>query len=338
MKKLAIFLSSLIIICFCSCQNKIINPNNKSKSVNKIDNIAFPIHVDIKDDSYRDIVEDSSYIYYCNKEGINKTYKKNGKHELIYKQDKIGNLVLAKDCIYFVKNCTPQKIFKIKKNGQDCTQVFDEQKVYDYDNVEYSLDKDVGNITNFNVINNKIYILFNISPIYCYDLKSKELKLMVRDVSEFEIVNQDIYYRDYGERTWTIYKKNLNDMKTQIVLGKGISEPKDNLYSEFEFIGDKMYYATRVPNGVYCYSDGKNINISNSTNEYINKLLQYNGFLYYVAMDEKNLYKLMKYDAKSNSVFQTAELKDYNGLGLRIVNGYAYFTNTKNKTESIQIK
>jgi hypothetical protein len=284
-----------------------------------------------------DITEDNNYIYNCTKAGINKIDKKNGKSKLISKQVDAGDLVLSGKYLYFLTEYGDNKgIFRVDTNGNSYSQVFDGKQIANVEGIgSFKAD---GNIGSFKVDGNKLYIKSVIS-LFSFDMISGKLKLLSDDVEEFEIVNEYLYYIDHAEKTFTIYKKNLNDMKTEILLGNGISKPGKNYYDEFLFLKGNMYYSTHIPNGIHIYNNGKSTTISNKEHEYILALLEYRGDMYYVinGTDKKN--KLMKYNAKNNSSSQVAELKGYGeSYGLRIVNGYAYYSTADNEAKSVRIK
>ena len=175
------------------------------------------------------------------------------------------------------------------------------------------------------------------------------------------MVGDDIYYLDHVGKTFTIYKKNLKTMKNEIVLGDGkgkrYAEPGSYgiLFSDFMFIGDKMYYSTRNPNGVgeYSYKDGNTSTISDKDAGYISELLGYKGDLYYVEtindssnklfeIKDNRAYrykdsKLMRYDANSGSVSQVAVLKDYSRYA-SIVDGYVYYYTYDDERKSVKIE
>lgn len=270
------------MFCLYGCQTQNVSSHNTNNTNNTIiDNNAspiLPIHVDVnvlneKDfiQTSSDITEDDNYIYNCTKDGINKIDKKNGKSKLISKQIDACDLVLSGKYLYFLTEYGDNLgIFRVDTNGNNFSQVFDVKQI-----------ANAQNIGSFKVDENKLYIKFAIS-VYSFDMISGKLKLLSDDVYKFEIVNEYMYYIDHAQRTFTIYKKNLNDMKTEILLGNGISEPENNFYDDFIFVKGNMYYSTHIPNGIYLYNNGRSTIISNKEHESIVTILEYKGDIYYV--------------------------------------------------------
>lgn len=145
-----------------------------------------------------------------------------------------------------------------------------------------------------------------------------------------------MYYIDHGEKTFTIYKRNLNNLKDQIFLGKGISMPQSDIYDNFLWAGGDLYYSTRVPWKIHKYSEGKSVLINSTKNNCVSDIVEYKGQAYFVISDGDDTYRIKKYSSKDNAVFEVAELKDYYG-GLRMVNGYAYYYGKDYKNQYIKL-
>ncbi|MDP4147167.1 MAG: DUF5050 domain-containing protein [Bacillota bacterium] len=266
-----------------------------------------------------DIVEDDNFIYYSNKDGIRKIDKKTGSDKLISKQKEVYELALSGEYIYFLSGQEDNiGVFRIDKEGKKFSKMFDGNMV-PYPN----------QIKKLKVVNDKIYIS-SAMVVYSFDIPSGQFKLVNNDADEYDIHNDYMYYIDHGQRTFTIYKENLADMKTEIVLGKGLSMPQSDIYDNFLFIGDDLYYTTRYPYGLFRYDNGKSIPITNNDGKMIEELIAYKGNVYYITFGDNNVEKLMRYCPKDNTISQVVELKNYSNY-IRIVNGYVYYSTESHK-------
>ena len=274
------------------------------------------------------ITEDNNYIYYCSEEGIKKVDKKNGKTKIICKQRNACELTVYGRYLFFLTQYGESlSIFRVSTSGENFAEVFNGKEI-----------SNVDSINSFSVIDNKLYIKFNNYSVYSYDMSTGEIKLLIEDAYKFQVVKEYIYYIEKVQKTFTIYKKNLYDLKTQIVLGKGISQPKSDFYDDFVFVSDSMYYTTHAPNSLYCYNDGKSIVITNNNEDSISTLIEYKGNAYYVIEADEGKNKLMKLNSKSNSISEVAELNGYTAsYQLRIVNGYVYYSTEHSEIKNVRI-
>ena len=342
MKKIyeVVIVASIILLTACQDTSKVL-PNNKSTisntetSLNKTKenktylekktNLDKPINRKFNNLS---VFEDNNYIYYCSKEGITKMNKINGESQLILQQTNVGQLFPYENYMYFVKTDEDVKVFRIDKDGNNNLQVFD---------IKQTNNKDIGDIRQIMVVGDKLYLNCS-SYIYSYDMKTKKLQLLVDDADKFAVVKDNIYYIDHAQRTFTIYKKNLKSMKTNVLLGDGKSYPESNIYSDFIFIGDKIYYVTRNPNGLYYNNNGKRVCISDKDSGPIEALMEYNGDIYYLEFANNSDPKFIKFNTRNNTTSQVALLKDISlSQGVKIVNGYVYYERTDYVIEGVHI-
>ena len=348
-------IKNLNSINYVSLGREEIDSLEKSEIVKKqtIDNsVGEGDSVENKLNNYYFKAEDENYIYYSWKEGIRKINKKNGEDKLILEGSNIHDITLSAGSLYFsqnTKNGEDSGIFRMDTNGKNCVQLFHRKQ--SNTGMEY-------NIHNFSVKGDTLY-LSSAMQLYSYNMNTKKTTLLLDDAEKFYVVEDSIYYMDHVGKTFTIYKKNLKTMKDEIVLGDGegkrYAKPGDYgiLYSNFLFIGDKMYYSTRNPNGVgvYDYKDGNSEAISDTNIGNISDLLEYKRDLYYVEtindksnksfeIKEDRAYrytdsKLMKFDTKSHSVLQVAVLKDYL-TGGNIVDGNVYYVTHDNEIKGVK--
>jgi hypothetical protein len=310
------------------------NQEKNNAEILESSNSELLIHVKLKTISGKalewdclDLIEDDSYIYYSNDDGIYKTDKKDGTSKQIADQKRASKLLLAEGYIYFLaksgENCD---LYRVSTEGKDSKIVISGKQLNSID---------MNNMDRFAVVNNKIYISYEMQ-LHSFDMVSGEIKNIIEDEGIFHVNNNNIYYIDHAERTFTIYKKNLVDMKTQIIVGNGKSDKAKDMYKDFVFLGDSMFYILAKSNGEWsleCLRGEKNTPIVDKLMDTIAAVYEYRGDIYYSLLSKDGKVKLIKYNIKSNAVSQVAELKseEVSPYNVRFVNGYAYFNNKDNK-------
>ncbi|KHD34187.1 hypothetical protein NL50_17885 [Clostridium acetobutylicum] len=347
MKKIVLILMCIFTFSLVGCNKKV---NDTRVVVHKKVKLDYPIHLSDKVlDNTSDIIEDDNFIYYSDKKGINKLNKKSGESKLILKQKNVNQLVLVGENIYF--STVDEKnfgIFCIDKNGSELSKIVDGQGFQYVDQFRYHADQ----FRYFMVQDNNIYFDVMMS-IYRFDMTSKKLSLLNNDVEQFRINKGNIFYTDHGQRTFTIYKENIDDMKPQIILGKGISEPKRDIYYAFEVIGNDLYFSKRIPTIFhnYCntelgiYNNGNETIIMKNDDEVIGEeMVEYKGDLYFTAYSSDEKIKLLKYSAKDNTISQV-DCRDSSKVDnyfvwntVKIINGYLYYKAEHDKFRCIKLK
>jgi hypothetical protein len=351
MKKATVITISLMLIILNGCQgqsqknNTPANtteivasskaPTSDEKSNSTSENVV-PAQVDLKklqDVGTSAITEDDDYIYYCAKDGMYRLDKKSKKDELFLKQENSRQLLLDGDFIYFTLNEAEEKqICRVDKRGNNFMKVFSGK-----------LNTKGAFIGDFFIGGNKLIIGTAPGyPAYSYDMTSKEMKQITDDVSFFQLHKGYLYYNDHAEKTFTIYRKNLNESKAEIVLGQGVNKPESNVYYNFIFLGEDMFYSaykTTGKYGLYCYSNGKSSTINDQYNGRIYDLSEYKGNIYYSVDTESKDKNFMKYDIASKTESQIGVLMDYRkGSPIKIINGFAYYYISDGSIKTIQVK
>ena len=113
-----------------------------------------------------------------------------------------------------------------------------------------------------------------------------------------------------------------------------------NLYKNFIFIGDAMYYYKRCPDGLYSYRNGESVLIDDENiDEY--SMDGYNGKLYYMARREwtpentdDHTSRLMCYDTETDVTSKIADCDSYSGGTGYVSDGrYCYLDHDENPCE-----
>lgn len=278
------------------------------------------------------IVEDGNYVYYAAQAGIYKFDKRDKKEVLLYEHKDTWALTLDGDFLYFALHYEEgDEICQIDKNGNNFSKVFNSSLIPDSDG---------QGIYGFLVYENKI-IVNSALQAYSYNVTSKEIKCISADTEFFKIHNGYLYYIDHGQRTFTIYKKDLNieEAKEAIVLGKGVSEPENNLYYDFEFLGEDIYYSayrTTGEYGIYCLNNGKSYTINDWYEGRVTNIEEYDKDIYYLVDNQNDTVSIMKYDTTRKIETKIAVTEAFNHF--TIVNGFLYYSTFDYKTKAIQIK
>ncbi|PJI07263.1 MULTISPECIES: hypothetical protein [Clostridium] len=201
------------------------------------------------------------------------------------------------------------------------------------------------------VQDNNIYFDDSMS-VYLFDMSSGKLKLLNDDVEQFKINNGYMFYIDHAQKTFTIYKENINDMKSQIILGKGVSKPNKGIYYGFDFIGSDLYFLKRIPdstyehcaNALYAYKNGNEILMRKNNNEGIDEeMVVYKKELYFATDDSSNKTTLWKYSNKDNTMSKVACLESSKLYSyfiwntVKIVNGYLYYYTKNYKLRCVKL-
>ncbi|NRY57266.1 hypothetical protein DE169_002445 [Clostridium acetobutylicum] len=340
MKKIVLILICIFTFSLVGCNKKV---NDTRVAVHKKVKLDYPIHLSDKVlDNTSDIIEDDNFIYYSDKKGINKLNKKSGESKLILKQKNVNQLVLVEENIYF--STVDEKnfgIFCIDKNGSELSKIIDGK------NMEYA-----NQFRYFMIRDNNIYFQVTMS-LYLFDMTSKKLKLLNNDAEQFKVNKGSVFYIDHGQRTFTIYKENIDDMKPQIILGKGVSEPKRDIYYGFAFIDDDLYFLKRIPNSsdnhyttaLFTYKNGNETIIMKNDNEVIGEdMVEYKGDLYFTTYSSDEKIKLLKYSAKDNTISQV-DCRDSSKVDnyfvwntVKIINGYLYYPTKDDKLRCVKLK
>lgn len=190
---------------------------------------------------------------------------------------------------------------------------------------------------SWEIYGGKIYIQTNLA-FFEFDLNNQTLKELHKDVWIYEIYNNELYFIDHANRTFTIYKMNLDTKKVEVVLGDGKYNPDKSVeeyYSNFVITDTgNLIYTKRNPYGVYYY------NKSNLLIESGNQILEYSlachyDSVYYVVKDSEN-YNLVVYNLNSEERSIVTVLKDYSAF-VDITNSFYYYATTDGSLSKVEI-
>ena len=195
------------------------------------------------------IVENENALYFAKNYGIYFKEKGAEKPTLLYKTQSPDFLSCRDGEIFFVTS-DRKKLCSIAENGGECRTVIDIDKMSDdYKNVvlrDYAFCD--GNI-----------VVSSPACAFCFDPKNGEVKTINKNsgTDVIGISDRGIYYIGHSDRTFSLYRYDLDSEQTVLVLGEGVPEPQNILYSDFALCGNDIFCVKRLPEkGLYRW-DGR---------------------------------------------------------------------------------
>ena len=286
----------------------------------------------IQSESYDSIpIEYDNCIFYIEN---NMIYKKNSvETQLLFKNSGFNsdlcdfNIVEDKMYFFALENNGDFVLYRVSINGQNKELLLTKEQLTQND--EYYN----GSI----YYENKIYIQTSFS-LYCYDISTCKAEMIENDVGIFQIVKDQLYYIDHAERTFTVYKLDLNTKEKKIVIGEGKIQEKStvsNLYSNFIIIDDALICCKRNPDGLFFYMNNEEFLISNSEGVDEQYLLEYNGDLFFVQSQNGQNF-IMKYDL-SKKLLTTFALFDDHYSNLSVSGDYLYYKDAEKNLSKLML-
>jgi len=231
---LAIILISFTVFLSYGCQkNRDTAPNNDSKS-DHIELDYFNAH------RYTaTIVENDSYIFWADSNGINRREKGTKNDSLVLKAKKADSLSIYGDYLYFVTDRTV--LHRINALSGEAELLFDAKS-----NEQY-----LFQINDYCVSGNKIFF-DNTLSLFCFDIGSREItELLDTSVYMLQVWEDSVYFLDDSEETFTLYKYSLDDRSVSTVIGNAVTNPSNYICCDFRINNSEIMYSLREPNGTY---------------------------------------------------------------------------------------
>ena len=248
----------------------------------------------------------------------------------------ISDILFYENKIYYCETYT-SNLYVMDLNGEN------KQKLLDCDTTEGFYG---GDFHSWYIYNGNLFLQSSM-VLYKIDLSTYQWELFNHDIGHYQIYNDYLYFIDHAETSFTIYKQDLKTKEIEIVLGEGVSYPKNENYSNFVIAEDGTFYITqRLPyRRLISYKDGKIEVIEDLENleGYFDSfdelsLRYYNGYLYYVKKPD-NVYKLYRYDSITKQTEEITVLDEYKRTGYVNDNAFYYYKGyLKNPKDLIQIE
>lgn len=191
-------------------------------------------------------------------------------------------------------------------------------------------------LLSWTIYNGKIYIQSNFA-FFELDISTKQIEKLHNDVARYQFHDNDLYFVDHANRTFTIYKMNLDTKIIEIVLGDGDYDPdktnEEEKFSNFVITEDgSLIYAKRNPYGLYDH-DNNDLLIEAGENIYEYSLAHWGNVVYYVIKEDR--FTLVKYDVTTEEK-QCVNIDDFKDFASITENGY-YYENTSGECVKINI-
>lgn len=201
---------------------------------------------------------------------------------------------------YYV-NESDKTICRIDANDKEASVILNYQSV---------LEHDEQHISYLSVVDELLFFRTTFN-LYRYDLKTQDLAEIYYDARSVGITGNDIYFLG---REATVYKMNIHDTQPTAILESEISGNDKyqwkNLYKNFIFVDDVMYYYKRNPDGLYQFENDVSTLIDSNTkiNEF--SLVEHNGNLCYIAIDGETA-EVFEYNPKDKTINSLVKCNDY---------------------------
>lgn len=276
---------------------------------------------------YYSVAEDKNNIYYTTDEGLMKADKKLSVPDLIKKGENISGLSVYNGRLYYLDYADDGLSFikSINLNGQDEKVVWNQYADGPDDNKA---------VNGFRIYDGQFYLYDSDTSVMKFDPKTKKLEKFLDDVDCWDIHNGYVYYTDYNGKTYTIYRRNLETGKVEIVRGKGVLRQKGEIeIYDFVFLNNDLYYTASNDGDderdyIYKYNpNGKDVEFDDTTDKYFDFITQYGGRLYYVISDDdSDKSELYRYDPSTRATVLIGNISGFDSsYGLQIVNGCAFY-------------
>ena len=281
------------------------------------------------------MTQDDQNFYYTAKEGIVKVDKKTNTAFLLYPREGVSLVNYNKGKLYFNDSSNDRLIKSIDISGKGEKVVWN---MDDHKNLK-QISKVYG-IAEFQIYNDEFYIWTNGITVIRYNPVTNKTEAFLDDVGILKFSENYAYYIDHAQRTFSIYRKNLKTGETILLRGDGktkerYEEPSVPLYDNLVFVGNQLYYTTRLPYTLRKYDEnGPDPILARTQDRFFGSLEPSKDALYYVTATEKeNISLLWKLDVASGNSMQIKQLVGFSPFDdMKIVDGRIfYYSSTEDK-------
>ncbi len=269
-------------------------------------------------------IDNSEYIVEKN-QGNYQIYCVNGGEK---QEEKYTTITVCGDWLYYSN--LQHQVYKIKTDGSKRTFVLDSQPFLTYDE----------DCVNYLFVNgDDVFFRCDGFTLYKYNCKTQQTKEIYWSAIQIEINNGQMFLLGKDN---TIFKMDLLDDKPQPILVSNMEgndkEKWTDLYKEFIFVDNVMYYYKRSPDGLYKYENGESQLIDNTEVYPDYNLIKYDHLLFYVLCENNAVWKLKQYNPENSTVSEIATLENYKNLSGTISNDQFIYKNESGETIKINIK
>lgn len=273
-------------------------------------------------------------IYFITKQGIKKWTDQVGE-VLLFEDKDINGMVFNEPWIYYACHDN-MEIYRINLDSEAREFVISAYMI--------PATQEDDPICGFTVYDEKLYIMNTIFSCFEYDLETETLREFNHDVSSGVFLNNAFYFIDRSQRSFSIYKKNLETGVTELVRGDGITfqfgeEHNRIQYDSLAIVNGSLFYSTRFDAAIYQYQeDGQDLLISDFAGTDI-KILDATTdgrYLYYSCTSTTNI--LYKYDPVESKVIAIEAPDDFKSCWqYMVVQDVLYYNNGNDEIRSFDI-
>ena len=274
------------------------------------------------------LCEDNDYGYYLKEDSLGKhIYRQNKiskENTLLKSEQDLHRLVLSNDWLYY-DSAGEQNICRIKTNGEDFSVIL---------NYKSLQEDEEDSTTGLWVVDNKLLVRMAF-PLYCYDIESgKTINVSWDARSNVQVVGNKVYFCG---KDFSISEMDIQTGEIQVILQGDIRDKEEskNLYKNFIFVGDIMYYYKRNPDGLYRYQNSESTLVYDNSDVNEFSLFEYDGKLYFIVRNGETI-KLIQYNPIDEKVTEVLTCNDFRS-GPKIKDGYFYYQDSEDNIKRIKI-
>lgn len=191
-------------------------------------------------------------------------------------------------------------------------------------------------LTRFEVYKNYLYIKASGTSLIRFSLTEGKAEAFVSDFSEFVLCGNSLYYIDHAEKTFSIFKQDLETGESVLFRGNGISKlkledsPSEDRYDNVICINNRLFYTMRAPGKVYraeeSGADTVVAEFPSATNTDYLTISANENSLYYLVESGQLEGHLFAYNAIDGHKTELAAPNNiYSELGFKVIADYVFF-------------
>ena len=258
-----------------------------------------------------EMVDYNGYLYYVSYGSVYK-HGSDGNF-LVIDNGTIRCITAENGCLFYLTN--DNELYKTDFNGNAPALV------WSYD--ECGLDVMSFGIRSIHAHRDVIYIIYDVICVMAYDLKTGNTVDFAEDVSTAAFAGGYMYYTDHAQRTFSIFRKNLETGETELFRGDGetFENSKEIMYDEVMSVGDEVYYTMRFPVSLYRLSPDGDDELLFTGEDNMSTCFVSGSDIFFALSDEGNG-KIYKYSTAEG------ELSEYKVNGFFPGRGYSVLGDT----------
>ncbi|MBQ7500437.1 MAG: hypothetical protein IJT91_06050, partial [Clostridia bacterium] len=274
------------------------------------------------------IIENDSAAYFTTNDGLYLYDKLNGRTRILVEETNISGFDVDGDDLYYISNYEAVYRYNLKTGKTEF--VIDENEPEN----EYGI-RNFGGISEVKVYGECLYFNFGTTALVKYDPKEKTMVPIIEDCAYGTVIYDGwIYYMEHGSKSFTVFRNNLENGKSEILCGDGVPKRErdysgDSLfYDNFVIVDGTLYATSRFPGKIWRYGGGTLTEVVDCGENFVDSMISYNGKIYFTKDDEKEYenepytFSIYEYDPKTGNVTLQYEKIQSDSYRFAILNGY----------------